>query len=57
MLNASIIPAVNNRSVREKISKNISDLNNFINQSDASEKFRAIFLKLDKHIFFLCVIL
>lgn len=28
MLNASIIPAVNNRSLREKITKNISDLNN-----------------------------
>lgn len=52
MLNASIILAVNNRSVREKIHKNISDLNNFINQSGASENFRAFFLKPDKHIFF-----
>lgn len=53
MLNASIIPAVNNRSVREKIRKIISDLKNFINQSAANENFRAIFLKTDKHIFFL----
>lgn len=29
MLDASIIPSVNNKSMRQKISKSISDLNNY----------------------------